>query len=104
MKKLLFLLSLVVGMASCSNEDEKFENIEFKTTGVTLSPLPNGISYYGEIDHTGGEMTFTASCHPLVFLSVGKCKVKAKSIGKQHLVLTLTNCILTIYVGNIQSK
>ena len=43
-------------------------------------------------------------CHPLVFLSVGKCKVKAKSIGKQHLVLTLTNCILTIYVGNIQSK
>ena len=53
-------LFLLLGLQSCGNEDEKFENIEFKTTGVTLSPLPNGISYYGEIDHTGGEMTFTA--------------------------------------------
>ena len=43
-------LFLLLGLQSCGNEDEKFENIEFKTTGVTLSPLPNGISYYGEID------------------------------------------------------
>ena len=48
-------LFLLLGLQSCGNEDEKFENIEFKTTGVTLSPLPNGISYYGEIDHTIGK-------------------------------------------------
>lgn len=53
-------LFLLLGLQSCGNEDEKFENIEFKTTGVTLSPLTNGISYYGEIDHAGGEITFTA--------------------------------------------
>lgn len=62
MKKFLFLISLIVcslSLTSCGNEDEKFENIEFKTTGVTLSP-PNGTSYYGEVGYTGGEITFTA--------------------------------------------
>ncbi|WP_288797009.1 hypothetical protein [uncultured Alistipes sp.] len=58
----LIIISVIccLSFASCGNEDEKFENIEFKTTGVTLSPLTNGISYYGEIDHAGGEITFTA--------------------------------------------
>lgn len=58
---LLIIISVIccLSLTSCGNEDEKFENIEFKTTGVTLSP-PNGISYYGEAGYTGGEITFTA--------------------------------------------
>ncbi|MDE5710930.1 MAG: hypothetical protein K2I27_07345 [Bacteroides sp.] len=58
---LLKIISVIccLSLTSCGNEDEKFENIEFKTTGVTLSP-PNGISYYGEAGYTGGEITFTA--------------------------------------------
>lgn len=58
---LLIIISVIccLSLTSCGNEDEKFENIEFKTTGVTLSP-PNGFSYYGEVGYTGGEITFTA--------------------------------------------
>lgn len=37
-----------LSFTSCGDGDEKFENIEFKTTGVILS-FPSGISYYGEI-------------------------------------------------------
>lgn len=46
-------------LSSCGNDDEEFENIEFKTTGVNLSS-PSGITYYGEVGHDGGEITFTA--------------------------------------------
>lgn len=58
---LLIIISVIccLSLTSCGNEDKKFENIEFKTTGVTLSP-PNGFSYYGEVGYTGGEITFTA--------------------------------------------
>lgn len=49
-----------LSFTSCRDEDEKFENIEFKTTGVNLS-LRNGISYYGGIEYTGGEITFSAT-------------------------------------------
>lgn len=66
MKKFLFLIPLIImsiigclSLTSCGDEDEKFENIEFKTTGVILSSS-SGISYYGEIGYTGGEITFTA--------------------------------------------
>ena len=50
----LIIMSVIgcLSFASCGNEDEKFENIEFKTTGVTLSPLTNGISYYRSEEHT----------------------------------------------------
>lgn len=57
----LIIISIVYCFcfSSCGNEEEEFENIKFKTTGVTLSS-PSGFSYYGEIDYTGGEITFTA--------------------------------------------
>jgi len=54
------LVLLLALFASCGNDDEEFENIEFKTTGVKLSS-PSGISYYGEIGSAGGEITFTAT-------------------------------------------
>lgn len=59
---LLIITSVIgwFGFASCGNEDEKFENIEFKTTGIILSS-PNGNSYYGEIGSSGGEITITAT-------------------------------------------
>lgn len=58
----LIIISVIccLSFASCEKEElQRFESIEFKTTGVTLSP-PNGISYYGEVGYTGGEITFTA--------------------------------------------
>ncbi|WP_228683685.1 hypothetical protein [Phocaeicola vulgatus] len=58
----LIIISVIccLSFASCEKEEfQRFERIEFKTTGVTLSP-PNGTSYYGEVGYTGGEITFTA--------------------------------------------
>lgn len=59
--KMKYYISLIImsvigclSFASCGNKAEKFENIEFKTTGVTLSP-PNGSYYYGEVGYTGGK-------------------------------------------------
>ena len=60
---ILLIITSVIGcsgFASCADEDEKFENIEFKTTGIILSS-PNGSSYYAEIGSSGGEMTITAT-------------------------------------------
>lgn len=56
----LIIMSVIgcLSLTSCG-DDEKFENIEFKTTGVILSSQ-SGNSYYGEIGYAGGEMTFTA--------------------------------------------
>lgn len=59
---ILSIVIFVIGslcLTSCGNEDEEFENIEFKTTGVNLSS-PSGTTYYGEIGYAGGEITFTA--------------------------------------------
>lgn len=63
MKNYIFLIILSVivsvGFASCGDEEEKFENIDFKTSGVTLS-RQSGNQYYGEIDSKGGDIIFTA--------------------------------------------
>lgn len=48
-----------LSFVACSNEEEKFENIKFKTTGITLSK-PSGTSYYAEIGSAGGIVTITS--------------------------------------------
>ena len=48
-----------LSFVSCGNEEAQFENIEFKTTGITLSK-PSVTSYYAEIGSTGGVITITA--------------------------------------------
>ena len=48
-----------ISFVACSNEEEKFENIKFKTTGITLSK-PSGTSYYAEIGSAGGIVTITS--------------------------------------------
>lgn len=58
----LLVLTTLLGclsFASCGDEDEHFENIKFKITGVTLSK-PSGNSYYAEIGSAGGEITIIA--------------------------------------------
>lgn len=59
MKNYIFLIILSVivsvGFSSCGDEEEKFENIDFKTSGVTLS-RQSGNQYYGEIDSKGGDI------------------------------------------------
>jgi hypothetical protein len=47
-------------MASCGNEDEKFEGIDFKTVGVKLHKT-SVISYYGEVTSEGGTLVFEAT-------------------------------------------
>ena len=47
------------GNRRVKNEEEKFENIKFKTTGITLSK-PSGTSYYAEIGSAGGIVTITS--------------------------------------------
>lgn len=62
MKQVILLLSAIVmalSLLSCGNEEEQFENIEFDTTGISLSK-PSGISYYAEIGSNGGVITITA--------------------------------------------
>lgn len=62
MKKILLtlLLALPFCMASCGNEDEKFEGIDFKTVGVKLHKT-SVISYYGEVTSEGGTLVFEAT-------------------------------------------
>lgn len=48
-------------LASCGEEFEKFEYIDFKTTGIKLAHPKNELSSYGEIGASGGEITFTAT-------------------------------------------
>lgn len=57
----LIIMSIIscLSFTSCNDDDEKFENIEFQTTGIHLSSQ-SGNSYYAEIDSKGGEITFTA--------------------------------------------
>lgn len=56
----ILLLLFVALFASCSDEEEKFENIDFKTSGITLSPQ-SGNQYYAEADCKGGDITITAT-------------------------------------------
>lgn len=60
MKKILLTLLLGFCMASCGNEDEKFEGIDFKTVGVKLHKT-SVISYYGEVTSEGGTLVFEAT-------------------------------------------
>jgi len=64
MKNYIFLIIMSVivsvGFASCGDDEEKFENIDFKTSGITLSSQ-SGNQYYGEIDSKGGDITVTAT-------------------------------------------
>lgn len=60
MKKNLLTLLLSFCMASCGNEDEKFEGIDFKTVGVKLHKT-SVISYYGEVTSEGGTLVFEAT-------------------------------------------
>ena len=58
----LIIISLIIclGLASCGDDDEKFENIDFKTTGITFSQQ-SGNKYYGEVGSNGGDITFEAT-------------------------------------------
>lgn len=54
------LLTICLSLASCGNEDEKFENVSFETKGVTLL-LQKDNSYCAEVSHSGGDITFIAT-------------------------------------------
>ncbi len=65
-RKMLFLLLSALGYAaccqgltSCGDEYEKFQGIEFKTTGVVLSPI-NSLLYHGKLDGSATDVTITA--------------------------------------------
>lgn len=61
MKKIMFLLPLAFFLASCGDEEEQFEDIDFKVTGIELRRAGNNaMSYYGELPAEGGTVTFEA--------------------------------------------
>lgn len=61
MKKILLTLFLGLCMVSCNEEVfQKFESIDFKTSGVELHKA-TGISYYGEVTSEGGTLVFEAT-------------------------------------------
>mgnify|MGYP007003683968 FL=1 len=66
LRRLLFLLLSALGyvtcchcLTSCGDEYEKFQGIEFKTTGVVLSPI-NSLLYHGKLDGSATDVTITA--------------------------------------------
>lgn len=68
LRRLLFLLLSALGYVTCCHcltscgdeyEYEKFQGIEFKTTGVVLSPI-NSLLYHGKLDGSATDVTITA--------------------------------------------
>lgn len=61
LKTFLSILVLAVGLASCGNEDEEFEDIGFKVTGIELSDVTvNNHTHVGTLLAEGGSITFEA--------------------------------------------
>ena len=59
--KFLCIFALVVGLSSCGNEDEEFENIDFKVTGIELHDVSvNNHTHVGTLLAEGGTITFEA--------------------------------------------
>lgn len=57
--KYLCIFALVVGLSSCENEDEEFENIDFKVTGIELHDVSvNNHTHVGTLLAEGGTITF----------------------------------------------
>lgn len=61
LRTFLSIFVLAVGLSSCENEDEKFENIDFKVTGIELSDVTvNNHTHVGTLLAEGGTITFEA--------------------------------------------
>ncbi|MGI6242341.1 MAG: hypothetical protein ACOYJK_02205 [Prevotella sp.] len=59
--KFLCLLAFAVGLSSCGNEDEEFENIDFMVTGIDLRDMTvNNHTHVGTLLPEGGTITFKA--------------------------------------------
>lgn len=57
----LSVIALAVGLASCGNEDEEFEDIDFKVTGIELSKATiNNHTHAANVQAEGGTITFEA--------------------------------------------
>lgn len=59
--KSLCIFAFAVGLSSCGNEDEKFEDIDFKVTGIELHDMTvNNHTHIGTLLAEGGTIIFEA--------------------------------------------